>query len=179
MADVRKIRPSPGSVNYRMNRYVDVDVRLIYHRLVMPQLKALKLDPSAHLPQRANPGDLGYDLFALERSIIAQGETKALRTGLALEFPEGWGAIIKDRSSVAVKGVTVSAGVIDNGYRGEIKIALYNHSGDDFTVEREMKIAQLIPTPVTDWQVTVVEKLDDTERGEGGFGSSGAYKKKS
>ncbi|HEB72595.1 MAG TPA: dUTP diphosphatase [Nitrospirae bacterium] len=143
----------------------------------MPKLKVLKLDPSAHPPERANPGDLGYDLFALERSVIGQGETKVIRSGIVLEFPEGWGAIIKDRSSVAVKGVTVCAGVIDSGYRGEIKVALYNHSGGDFTVERDMKIAQLIPTPVTDWRVTVVEKLNDTERGDGGFGSSGAYKK--
>lgn len=145
----------------------------------MPQLKVLKLDPAAHPPERANPGDLGYDLFALEHLVIAEGETKVIRTGLALEFPEGWGAIIKDRSSVAVKGVTVSAGVIDNGYRGEIKIALFNHSGNNYAVERDMKIAQLIPTPVTDWLVTVVEKLDDTERGEGGFGSSGSHKHKS
>lgn len=145
----------------------------------MPQLRVLKLDPSAHPPERANPGDLGYDLFALEHSVIAEGETKIIRTGLALEFPEGWGGIIKDRSSVAVKGVTVCAGVIDNGYRGEIKIALFNHSGDKFTVERDMKIAQLIPAPVTDWRVTVVEKLNDTQRGEDGFGSSGSHKQKS
>jgi dUTP pyrophosphatase len=142
----------------------------------MTELKVLKLDPKAHPPERANPGDLGYDLFALEHSVIAQGETKIIRTGLALAFPEGWGGIIKDRSSMAVKGVTVSAGVIDNGYRGEIKIALFNHSGEKFTVERDMKIAQLIPTPVTDWQITVVEELNDTERGESGFGSSGSHK---
>jgi len=145
----------------------------------MPKLKVLKLDPTAHPPERANPGDLGYDLFALEHSVIAQGETMLIGAGIALEFPDGWGAIIKDRSSVAVKGVTVSAGVIDNGYRGEIKIALFNHSGNDFIVERDMKIAQLIPTPVTDWRVTVVEKLSATERGEGGFGSSGSHKQKS
>ncbi|VAX22668.1 Deoxyuridine 5'-triphosphate nucleotidohydrolase [hydrothermal vent metagenome] len=152
---------------------------MLYHPLAMPKLKVLKLDPTAHPPERANPGDLGYDLFALEHSVIAEGETKALRTGLAFQFPDGFGAIIKDRSSVAVKGVTVSAGVIDNGYRGEIKVALFNHSGGKFTVERDMKIAQLIPTPVTDWRVTVVERLNDTERGEGGFGSSGSHKQKS
>jgi len=176
MDDVRKIMPSPESVNFRVNRRVDADVWVIYHPFAMPELKVLKLDPSAHPPERANPGDLGYDLFALEHSAIAQGETKVIRTGLALAFPEGWGGIIKDRSSVAVKGVTVCAGVIDNGYRGEIKIALYNHSGTDFTVEPDMKIAQLIPTPVTDWRVAVVDKLNDTKRGEGGFGSSGSHK---
>ncbi len=145
----------------------------------MPDLKVLKLDPAAHPPERANPGDLGYDLFALEHSTIGQGETKIIRTGLALQFPDGWGGIIKDRSSMAVKGVTVSAGVIDNGYRGEIGVALFNHSGADFAVEPEMKIAQLIPAQVTDWRVTVVDRLDETERGKGGFGSSGSHKQKS
>lgn len=143
---------------------------------LMDTLKVKRLNPSAHLPEKARAGDLGFDLFAAERVVIPSGEMKAVGTGIAVEFPKGWGGVVKDRSSMALKRLTISAGVIDNGYRGEIKILITNHSRTEHTIEPNQKIAQLIPCPVTDWRVETAEELDDSHRGEGGFGSTGAFK---
>lgn len=142
----------------------------------MSALKVKKLVPSAHLPEKARSGDLGFDLFSAERVTIHPGEMKAVGTGIAVEFPIGWGGVIKDRSSMAMKRLTISAGVIDNGYRGEIKILITNHSITTHTIEQDQKIAQLLPCPVTDWNIEKVDELSDTHRGEGGFGSTGAFK---
>ncbi len=145
----------------------------------MPRLKIMKLDPKAHAPERGNHGDLGYDLFALEGAQLAPGDTKPIRTGIALGFPEGWGGVVKDRSSMALKQITVSAGVIDNGYRGEILVVMTNNSSDTIQIEADQKIAQIIPVEVTDWDVEIVDHLDDTQRGAGGFGSTGSHKSNS
>lgn len=142
----------------------------------MPTLKIMKIVPGAHPPERGHHGDLGYDLFAAERAVIPHGATLAVRTGIAAEFPDGWGAVVKDRSSMALKGIATLAGVIDHGYRGEIKVVLLNLSGADIKIEPDQKIAQMIPTPVTDWNVTVCETLNDTARGANGFGSTGTHK---
>ena len=142
----------------------------------MDKLLVKKLDPAAHPPHRAKEGDLGYDLFSLNEVIIPEGGLVKVRTGIALQFPSGWGGVVKDRSSMAAKGITVSAGVIDNGYRGEIMILLTNHSGAPITIDADQKIAQMIPVPVTPWEVTEVDDLSDTDRGDGGFGSTGSHK---
>lgn len=142
----------------------------------MGKLKVKKLVPSAHLPEKAKAGDLGYDLFSAEHALIHPGEMRAVRTGIALEFPSGWGGVLKDRSSMAMKRITISAGVIDSGYRGEIKVLISNHSTTSYAVETNHKIAQLIPCPVTDWKIEEAEELNDTHRGDGGFGSTGAFK---
>lgn len=139
----------------------------------MPRLKTKKLTDTAKLPEKARRGDLGYDLFSAEDILINPSDTVAVATGIAVIFPEGYGAVIKDRSSMAVKKIVTSAGVIDNGYRGEIKIVLTNNSDKAFRVEAGLKIAQMVPVKVTDWEVVAVDNLDETERGEGGFGSTG------
>jgi len=142
----------------------------------MTIFKILKLDPAAHAPEKAHPGDLGFDLFSNERQTIPAGEMRPVKTGIAVAFPAGWGGIIKDRSSLAFKRIVTSAGVIDNGYRGEIMILLTNNSAAEVTIEAGQKIAQLIPCPVVDWTVEVVEDLSETSRGANGFGSTGAHK---
>jgi dUTP pyrophosphatase len=142
----------------------------------MSKLKVKKLVPSAHLPEKARAGDLGYDLFAADHVLIHPGEMRTVGTGIAVEFPPGWGGVIKDRSSMAMKRLTVSAGVIDSGYRGEIKVLISNHSTASQTIEQNQKIAQLIPSPVTDWKIEETHELSDTHRGEGGFGSTGLFK---
>jgi len=139
-------------------------------------LKVVKLVPTAHPPERANGGDLGYDLFAAEKVVIGVGAATPVKTGVAMQFPDGWGGVIKDRSSMAVRRITVSAGVIDNGYRGEVAVVLNNHSQHAFVIEPGHKIAQLVPVPVTNWRVVVTDSLNDTQRGAGGFGSSGFKK---
>ncbi|MBI5816433.1 MAG: dUTP diphosphatase [Nitrospinae bacterium] len=139
-------------------------------------LKIQKLDHRAHAPEKAHPGDLGYDLFALDAVNLPAGEMRRLRTGVAVEFPEGWGGVIKDRSSMASKRIVTSGGVIDHGYRGEILVLVSNLSGEEFAIAEGQKIAQLVPCHVTNWQVEVAEELNGTSRGANGFGSTGAHK---
>ncbi len=142
----------------------------------MKKLHVKKLTESAHPPERACAGDLGYDLFSAETVTIPSGGIGKIDTGIAVQFPEGYGGIIKDRSSIALKGLTVAAGVIDNGYRGEIVIILNNRSKVDFVVEQGIKIAQMIPVKVVKWEIEVADELSDSVRGEGGFGSTGDRK---
>jgi dUTP pyrophosphatase len=138
-------------------------------------MKVKKLLKYAGLPQKAHAGDLGYDLFAAEYATIQRGETKLISTGIAIQLPEGYGAIIRDRSSVATKrNLFVVAGVIDNGYTGEIKVALYSTSDKFEQIREGDKIAQLILIPTVDFKVEEVSELESLDgRGEKGFGSTG------
>lgn len=142
-------------------------------------MRVKKLDPRAKLPTRAYEGDLGFDLYALEDTDIpAVSEDGGIsivkiKTGIAVEFPPGWGGFIKDRSSVATKrGLHAVAGVIDNGYRGEVLVALANLSGKCQTIKAGEKIAQLVPIVLYPYDVDEAVFLSPTHRGEGGFGSS-------
>lgn len=132
-----------------------------------------KLDESAIIPTKAHSTDLGYDLYALETIIVGDNVPTLVRTGIGVKFPEGWGGFIKDRSSMATKlNLQTVAGVIDEDYTGEIKVALLTNQGT-VVIEKGQKIAQLVPIPVTNWDIIEVENLPETVRGEKGFGSSG------
>ncbi|MBU2590568.1 MAG: dUTP diphosphatase [Nitrospinae bacterium] len=141
---------------------------------IIKELKVLRLSEGGILPTRAYEGDLGYDLYASEDITIAKEGQGLVPTSISVEFPEGWGGFIKDRSSMAVKGVHTYAGVIDHGYRGEIKIVMRNNSTDDFAIRRGDKIAQLVPIPVSDWNIVEVDngELASSDRHDKGFGSS-------
>ncbi len=139
----------------------------------MFHLKAKKLHPDARLPVSAHHGDLGCDLFSLEAELIPSGGQALVRTGIALRFPDGWGGIVKDRSSMAVARIYTAGGVIDAGYRGEVKIILRNESGKDYKIKGGDKIAQIVPLKAEQWVVDEVEELDETSRSSGGFGSTG------
>ncbi len=136
------------------------------------RLRVKRLHPDAKLPTRAYSGDLGYDLYALTRVVLEPLKPTAVPTGISVEFPEGWGAFIKDRSSMALKGVHTLAGVIDSGYRGEIRVVMVS-LGDRVVIEAGQKIAQMIPIKVVEWEVVEVEDLSESEREGRGFGSSG------
>ena len=138
-------------------------------------LQVKLLSQSAKLPQKAHSGDLGYDLYASEPAAIFPNETKVVKTGIAIQFPAGYGGVIKDRSSVATKkGLHTVAGVIDNGYIGEICIALYNGTDSLVHVTPGEKIAQLVLIPTVNFEVTEVDEVVSADqRGEGGFGSTG------
>lgn len=138
-------------------------------------MKVKKLFFDARLPHKAHPGDLGYDLYSLGVTTIYPGEVALVHTGICIKFPEGYGAIIRDRSSVATKRqLFVVAGVIDNGYVGEIKVALYNASGEVERIGDGEKIAQLILVPTVNFEVEHVPDVQSSDgRGEGGFGSTG------
>jgi dUTP pyrophosphatase len=138
-------------------------------------MKVKKLVSDATLPTKAHAGDLGYDLYATEQVTVWGGETKLVSTGIAIQFPEGYGGIIRDRSSVATKQkLFVVAGVIDNGYTGEIKVALFNSEDGFKTIYRGDKIAQLILIPTVDFSVEEVSEISSSDGREGkGFGSTG------
>ena len=138
-------------------------------------MKVKKLLENAQLPTKAHLGDLGYDLYTNEGVAIFPHETKVIKTGIAIQFPEGYGGIIKDRSSIATKrGLHIVAGVIDNGYIGEICVALYNGTESLVHVKPLEKIAQLVLIPTVDFEVEEVDEVVPTDqRGDGGFGSTG------
>jgi deoxyuridine 5'-triphosphate nucleotidohydrolase len=143
------------------------------HAIKPTALEVVRLDEKATLPVKAHDTDLGYDLFALEDTEIAPGGVTKIRTGIACNFPKGYGALIRDRSSVATKReLFVVAGVIDQEYTGEIIIAVYNPGDLDRFVAGE-KIAQMILTPVITFPVREVTKVEETQRGANGFGSTG------
>lgn len=141
-------------------------------------LKVKKLHPDAKIPTRAHEGDLGYDLYANESMILPLNQVVKVKTDIAVEFPEGWGAMIKDRSSMASKGITTSGGIIDNGFSGPLTVMLtyQQESTNDpslYRIAKGDKIAQMIPTQVVDWDVVEVEEISENGRGSNGFGSSG------
>lgn len=140
------------------------------------ELKILKLNQAAIIPQYAHPGDAGLDLFAIEETEILPGETQLIKTGIAIALTPGIEAQIRPRSGLALKhGITVlnSPGTIDAGYRGEIGVILINHGKQAFQVIPGIKIAQMVICSVIEAKVTIVETLDNTTRGNDGFGSTG------
>lgn len=140
-------------------------------------IKIKKLQPHAVLPQKAHAGDLGYDLFSAEEITIYPDETMLVSTGIAIQFPAGYGGFIKDRSSVSTgHSVFTVAGVIDNGYIGEIKVAMHNAGEDPWMCWPGTKIAQLVLIPTVNFQVEEVNELiAQDQRGTGGFGSTDTH----
>lgn len=141
-------------------------------------LKVQLIHEDAKMPFRANPGDAGLDLYAVEEQLIKSGEAALVPTGIVIELPKGTEAQVRPRSGLALKhSITVlnSPGTIDEGYRGEIKIILINHGKEDFLVEKHMRIAQMVVAPVLNVQVEQVEQVSDSSRSEQGFGSSGKF----
>ncbi|NMM65730.1 dUTP diphosphatase [Clostridium sp. P21] len=140
------------------------------------QLKITKINETAKLPQYAHDGDAGMDLFSIEEVIIPPSETALIHTGIKIELPRNTEAQVRPRSGLALKhSITVlnTPGTIDEGYRGEIGIILINHGKLPFKVEKNMKIAQMVVKPVLKVNIIKVQQLSETERSEGGFGSTG------
>lgn len=170
-------------------------------------LKVKRLDPDAKMPTVGHPGeDLGFDVYALEDTVLPYGVTVAVRTGIAATFSLEdseeikFGLLFRDRSSMAVKGITVSAGVIDAGYTDELKILMtsgdkkathkycglygydinpdcphYSRTENGYLIRKGTKIAQMLPTEVfTAESIVETQDLEPSSRGMGGFGSTGA-----
>lgn len=139
-------------------------------------VKVLRTDPEAQLPAYAHPGDAGMDVRSIENVTLAPGARALVRTGLVLELPPDAEAQVRPRSGLALKhGITVlnTPGTIDAGYRGEVGVILINLGAEPFVVEKGMKIAQLVISPVTQAEIVEVSAVDATDRGVGGFGSTG------
>ena len=135
-----------------------------------------RLREDAHLPHQAYEGDAGFDLAACEHVVLEPGDRAVVATGIAVEIPHGYAGFVQPRSGLAARhgvGVVNSPGLIDSGYRGEIKIVLINTDRDEaFVVDPGMRIAQLVITPVAAVRMVEVEELAVSERGARGFGSS-------
>ena len=140
-------------------------------------LKVRRLDGRAQLPSRAYPGDAGLDLYALEDAVLEPGERASIRTGIAVEIGEGEAGLVLPRSGLAARhGIALvnAPGLIDAGYRGEIRVLLLNTDRSaSFELTAGARIAQLVLVKVQTPAVVEVEDLAVSERGAGGFGSSG------
>lgn len=142
----------------------------------MIEIKYISLREGAHIPQKAHEDDAGFDLYASEDFTLKAHGYGCVPTALSIELPEGYEAQVRPRSGLAAKyGVTVlnAPGTIDAGYRGEIKVILINHGEKDFTITAGMRIAQLIVSPVLRARFVEASVLGESNRGDGGFGSSG------
>ena len=142
----------------------------------MIELPITRLREDAVLPRQAYPGDAGFDLAACEGVTLAPGERAMVGTGLAVAIPEGYAGFVQPRSGLASRhGISVvnSPGLVDPGYRGELRVVLLNTDArEPFTVEPGMRIAQLVVLPVPAVALVEVDELTESERGVQGFGSS-------
>lgn len=144
--------------------------------MIRIQVKRLPGSEGLPLPAFETAGAAGMDLRACEETVLGPGERALVPTGLSIAVPPGHEAQIRPRSGLAIKhGVTVlnAPGTIDSDYRGEIRIVLINHGDRDFRIARGDRVAQLVVAPVVRPQLVETGSLDDTKRGDGGFGSSG------
>jgi len=137
-------------------------------------LQIKRISENAILPYRATEGSVGYDLFSAEDTVIPARGKGMVSTGLIMAIPSQHYGRIAPRSSLAWKNyIDTGAGVVDSDYRGEVKVILFNHAQDDFNVKLGDKIAQLIIEKVALPQIVEVQEINETERGAGGFGSTG------
>ncbi len=145
----------------------------------MHALKILvkQLDAELPLPSHATSGDAGVDLYAREAGTVWPGERKLVPTGIAVAVPQGYVGLIAPRSGLAIKyGISLvnSPGILDAGFRGEIHAIVINEGEEAFDYARGDRIAQLVVVPFAEQQFEVVDELPDSDRGEGGFGSTGS-----
>jgi len=136
-----------------------------------------KISPGAKLPVYQHPGDAGMDLFAAEEVRLEAGELKAVPTGIKMAIPQGYVGLIWDKSGISLQGVHRLAGVVDSGYRGEVKVVMANLGKETHVFKQGQKVAQMLIQSVHAVEIVDVGEggLDDTSRGEGGFGSTGRF----
>lgn len=138
------------------------------------ELKIKKISPDAKIPTYAHHDDAGFDLYASENVTISVGTRAVLGTGIAMEIPDGYVGLIWDKSGLSnTHGLKTLGGVIDAGYRGEVKVGIINLSNEDYMVGAGHKIAQMLIQKVEHAEIKEVDELSDAIRGEGGFGSTG------
>lgn len=140
----------------------------------------VKLDPGAYMPTRAHETDAGLDLYSPIDAMVSwagskSGSSVTIDTGVHVEIPAGYVGMIKSKSGLNVKHGIVSEGVIDSGYTGSIRVKLYNHGNSTVFIQSGMKISQLVLLPIITPELELVDELEATERGDGGFGSTGEF----
>lgn len=138
------------------------------------KIKIKKIEEGAKIPNYANFDDAGLDLYSIEDVVLKSGERRAIKTGIKIEIPDGCAGLIWDKSGLALNdGIKTMAGVIDSGYRGEVKIVLINLSDKNFEIKNGQKIAQMIIQKIERPEIEETEFLNESKRGENGFGSTG------
>jgi len=137
------------------------------------KIKIKKLKENTKLPKYNHPGDVGMDVYAMETKTLLPGEHHFFYHGFAMEFPVGYAAVIKDKSSISKAGLHAMGGVFDAGYRGEYNTHLVNLGSEPYTVEEGDKVSQLVIVPVTIAEIEETDTLSDSARGMGAFGSTG------
>ena len=133
------------------------------------------LDPGAIMPTRAHSTDAGLDLHSPVLGAVYPGDSLTIDTGVHMEIPAGYVGMVKSKSGMNVKYNITSEGVIDCGYTGSIVVKLYNHGNTVVPIEKGQKISQLVILPIITPDLELVDSLEDTERGNGGFGSTGKF----
>jgi dUTP pyrophosphatase len=133
----------------------------------------IMLDTGAKMPTRAHEADAGLDIYAATDGVVPSGGSCTFDTGVHAEIPNGYVGMLKSKSGLNCKHGLVSEGVIDAGYTGSIVVKLYNHSETHYAVKAGEKISQLVILPIITPELELVDSLEDTERGNGGFGSTG------
>ena len=177
---VNELQPSDAKrkllanvANYMCEIFDEAANRYHSHSFELP----VKLDEGAHEPTYAHTTDAAADIYALEdMTLPSHSLSNVVRTGLRIALPEGWAAYILPRSSIGMKTglrLSNSVGVIDSEYRGEIGVMYDNHSDSDYRIHKGDRIAQMIVMPVHQFKPQVIDILSETNRGEGGFGSTG------
>ena len=132
----------------------------------------IKLDPGAFVPTRAFPTDAGLDLYSPIDFWLHPGVNRMIDTGVHVEIPEGYVGLITSKSGLMSRGIT-ARGTIDSSYRGSIKAVLYNSTDEGILIQSGQKITQLVVVPCLTPELEIVDHLDETDRGNGGFGSTG------
>lgn len=136
-------------------------------------VKVKRLSPTAKMPTKAYADDAGWDVYAIQRVYIEPYQTVVVQTGLAFEMTPGWHMQVHTRSSYGKRGIRCHLGIVDSGYRNELGIIVQNNSLEHFIIEKGDKFAQLLFLPVPNVTMTESDTLNETDRGQGGFGSSG------
>jgi len=134
------------------------------------------LSETSKVPMRMSEGAAGYDIYSNEDTIIKSQNRQLISTGISIEIPDNVYGQIAPRSSLAIKEIDVGAGIIDSDYRGEVKVLLINNSVNDFVVKKGDRISQLILKMIYTPQIKIVEHLSNSERNDGGFGSTNNIK---
>lgn len=141
----------------------------------LPEKVKVALDPDAIMPTRAHSTDAGLDLYAKERCVVWARSSAKLDTGVHIQIPEGYVGFITSKSGLMAEKQITCRGTIDSGYTGSINAVLFNHSSINYIVEKGQKITQLVIVPIITPKLEQVDSLEDTERGSGGFGSTGKF----
>ena len=140
------------------------------------EIKIQKIHPDAIIPKYAHEGDSGMDLYSIEERTLPSMARTLMPTGIRIALPKGYEAQVRPRSGLALKkGISIinTPGTIDSGYRGDVGVILINHSKETVTIDKGERIAQIVIQKVECAKITEVESLDETERGQNGFGSTG------